>query len=222
MALFALGPILLLVPISFWSSGVFGLEPDWTLASWQRLLGTPLYAGLLFKSFRIAATTTALTLLAAFPLSLFLARTTGRWKAALLVLLFLPFWVGYVVRTFAWLPILGRNGGLNLLLRRFSLIDAPLDWLLYTEGTVHLAGCGKKGSDAERHRNSRQKRTPLSDFTNLSVVGRCYHVSIFRGASQPPLFPQPARPCLRLPAVHGAAGVPLARPDRARGDRSGA
>lgn len=138
LLLFALVPVLLLVPVSFWTTSLFGLEPSWDGTAWRRLLETPLYAALLWKTFRISVVTTALTLLAAFPLALFLSRQTGRRRGVLLMLLFLPFWVGYVVRTFAWLPILGRNGALNLLLQRLGVIGAPLDWLLYTEGTVYL------------------------------------------------------------------------------------
>jgi ABC-type Fe3+ transport system permease subunit len=55
-----------------------------------------------------------------------------------LLLLFLPFWTSYVVRTFVWLPILGITGAINQFLLWLGVIDQPIGWLLYNEGTVYL------------------------------------------------------------------------------------
>lgn len=54
----------------------------------------------------------------------------------MLLLLFLPFWTSYVVRTFVWMPMLGRSGLVNRFLLDLGLIDVPLDWLLYNEGAT--------------------------------------------------------------------------------------
>jgi spermidine/putrescine transport system permease protein len=69
----------------------------------------------------------------------FIATRPPTTKSVFLVLLFLPFWSSYVVRTFVWLPMLGRAGLVNAVLLEIGIIDAPLDWLLYNEGTTHVA-----------------------------------------------------------------------------------
>lgn len=138
MLLFTVVPFLIAVMMSFWTQTRFGITATLTLDNWRRVTGTPLYGWLLFKTLRIAAATTLLTLLIAWPSALFLARLRGTGKAVFVLLLFLPFWIGYVVRTFAWLPILGRQGLINNSLTGIGVIDVPLDWLLYNEGAVYL------------------------------------------------------------------------------------
>jgi spermidine/putrescine transport system permease protein len=63
---------------------------------------------------------------------------SGPRKTLMLLLLFLPFWTSYVVRTFVWLPILGRTGAINQVLLSLGLIDQPLTWFIYNEGAIYL------------------------------------------------------------------------------------
>ena len=60
------------------------------------------------------------------------------YRLLFVLLMFLPFWTSYVIRAFVWLPILGRNGAINSALKAMGLIDEPLDWLLFNEGSVFL------------------------------------------------------------------------------------
>jgi spermidine/putrescine transport system permease protein len=138
LALFVIIPIGIAVVVSLRQSDAYGLRADWTLQQWQRIFGNRLYIGLLFKTLRIAVVTTALSLLIAYPVALYLTQLRETPKRAVLLLLFVPFWVGFVVRTFAWLPILGRNGLINQSLLALGIIDQPLEWLLYNEGAVYL------------------------------------------------------------------------------------
>jgi spermidine/putrescine transport system permease protein len=138
LALFVVLPLLFMLCVSFLSTSAFGIRYVLTLANYVRLFHTPLYAELLLKTFRISLATTVITLLMAYPISIFLTRQRGQLRAILLLLLFLPFWIGYVVRTFAWLPILGRNGLINQVLIGLGVTDAPLDWLLYNEFAVYI------------------------------------------------------------------------------------
>ena len=138
LGLFVAVPFAFMLVMSMLETTAFGIRFDLTLAHYERLLKTPLYAALLFKTFRIAVVTTALTLFAAYPIAYFLSRQTGRAKSALLLFLFLPFWIGYVVRTFAWLPILGRTGLINQTLMQLGIISAPIEWMLYNEFAVYL------------------------------------------------------------------------------------
>lgn len=138
LALFVLVPLMIAVVVSLWESDMYGLHRLWTLSHWRRLFASSLYVDLLFKTFRIAAGSTALSLLIAYPVALFLTQLSEGTKRAAIVALFIPFWVGFVVRTFAWLPILGRNGFINQGLLALGIIDAPLDGLLYNEGAVYI------------------------------------------------------------------------------------
>lgn len=135
---FAIAPLLFTLAMSTWTSTIFGTTPTWTLTNYERFFEERLYITVLFTTIRVACVTTLLSLLVSYPLAWFLAERQGRSKAIFVVLVFMPFWTSYLIRTFVWLPILGRNGIVNDALLRLGLIDAPLEWLLYNEGTIYL------------------------------------------------------------------------------------
>lgn len=139
LLVFAVAPVVLLFAMSFWTSSIFGTTPDLTLDNYRVILDDPIYFRVLLQTLRIAVTVTALSLLISYPMAYFLATRSPAVKGTYLVLLFLPFWSSYVVRTFVWLPMLGRNGLVNAVLLQLGIISEPLDWLLYTEGTTHVA-----------------------------------------------------------------------------------
>lgn len=138
LVVFAVVPLGFMLVMSFWSTSIMGISFEFTLRNYERLADSWLYAGLLWKTVRIALITTLITLVLSYPLAVFLARLQGVRRASLIILLFLPFWTSYVVRTFAWLPILGRNGLINQALIGLGVIDQPLDWLLYREWVVWM------------------------------------------------------------------------------------
>ncbi len=138
LGLMTLLPIGFLIVMSTWSSTIFGIEQTYSLDNYQRLFSRMVYWSLMLKTLRIALVTTAVTLIFAYPMAYFLTRQRGTMKMFLVVLVFIPFWTGYVVRTFAWLPILGRTGVINQSLLAAGLIDQPIDWLLYSETAVYI------------------------------------------------------------------------------------
>lgn len=138
LVMFVAVPMVILAVVSLWEADVYGLRAQWTLRHWQRALEGRLYFDLLMRTLRIAVIATALSLLIAYPVALYLSRLREPVKRLMLLLLFVPFWVGFVVRTFAWLPILGRNGLINQSLIAAGLTTAPLEWLLYNEGAVYV------------------------------------------------------------------------------------
>jgi spermidine/putrescine transport system permease protein len=135
---FMILPVLFMVAVSFWNSGYYGTRPDFTFKSYIRIFQSPLYVGQLIKTLRIGLEATALSLLISYPIAFIISQAKGAAKALLILMLFLPFWASYVVRAFVWLPILGRNGAINSALMAVGVIDQPLDWLLYNEGSVLL------------------------------------------------------------------------------------
>jgi spermidine/putrescine transport system permease protein len=138
LLVFGLAPVAFMVAVSFWRSSIFGTTPDFVFDSYARIVEEPLYLDLIVKTLRMAALTTLLSLIFSYPLAWFLATRHGAWKAICLVAVFVPFWISYVVRTFVWLPILGRNGLINQALLSLGIVDAPVSWLLYNEGAVYL------------------------------------------------------------------------------------
>lgn len=104
---------------------------------YARALGDPLYLGVIWQTFRIAAVSAGLCLALGYPLAYFMATTTPRIRIVCLVLVGLPFWTSVLVRTYAWMVLLGRNGVINRFLMEHGLIAAPLP-LIYNQTGVIL------------------------------------------------------------------------------------
>ncbi len=138
LIVFLVVPLALLFVMSFWRASFTGAQADWTLANYARLFSRPIYLDLMLKSTRIAFTATILTLIVAFPLAYWIAGKSPQRRAQLVFLILIPFWTSYVVRTFAWIPLLGNNGVINYLLIRLGVVSQPLDIFLFNQFTVQL------------------------------------------------------------------------------------
>lgn len=112
--------------------------PAPTLAHYERALTEPVYLRVMLRTLRIAASVTVLTLLLAWPLAWLMARSSGLKLAILVASVLLPLWTSVLVRTYAWMVLLQKNGVVNQLLMGASITGEPLR-LLYTEGAVVLA-----------------------------------------------------------------------------------
>jgi putative spermidine/putrescine transport system permease protein len=89
----------------------------------------------LWTTIEVSLICTLISLIGAFPVALFLARTQSRFKSLLIMLVVLPLLVGNVVRAAGWIVTLGTKGVINTLLIKLGIIDQPLQ-LLYTTGAV--------------------------------------------------------------------------------------
>ncbi|HQR15537.1 MAG TPA: ABC transporter permease [Nitrospira sp.] len=135
MILFFLVPLLLVLAISFASRGTYGgIVWEFTWANYLDLLH-PLYGKILVQSLCYATVTTAICFLLGFPLAYVIARSPARWQPVLLLLVMLPFWTNFLVRTYAWMILLRHDGLANHLLLALGLITEPLE-LLYTPTAV--------------------------------------------------------------------------------------
>lgn len=112
--------------------------PTPTLTHYQRALTEPVYLRVMLRTLRIAAAVTVLTLILAWPLAWVMARSSGLKLAILIASVLLPLWTSVLVRTYAWMVLLQKNGVVNQLLIGSGVVDQPLT-LLYTEGAVVLA-----------------------------------------------------------------------------------
>jgi spermidine/putrescine transport system permease protein len=97
----------------------------------------PEYLPAFANSLRYAAITTILSILIGYPIAYWISRYGGQRKILLLILVMLPFWTSYLIRTYAWMIILRDNGVLNGVLQAVGLIQDPLI-LLNTDVSVIL------------------------------------------------------------------------------------
>jgi putrescine transport system permease protein len=95
-----------------------------------RLLGSdPLYALSYVKSVEIAAVATVILLLIGYPIAYGIARMPQRLQAGLILLVVLPFWTSLLIRIYAWMNILQRDGPLNDVLTALAIVKEPPAWL---------------------------------------------------------------------------------------------
>lgn len=133
-ALFFVAPLGLLVAISFETerqmSGTFGL------AQYAAFLTDGLNLAVLRDTLLVGAKATLLCLLFGYPLAWLSTRVAARWQAVLIFLVVLPIVTSVVVRTFAWIVILGRHGIVNEAILALGLSAQPLKLLFSETGVV--------------------------------------------------------------------------------------
>ena len=114
---------------------LFSVE-DGTLAPFEKALTDGLHMPVFLRTLEIAAIVTAICLVLGYPFSYWLATTTPVWRAIGFAFVLLPFWISVLVRTYAWMILLGRNGILNRNLVALGIVEAPLPLLHNTAGVV--------------------------------------------------------------------------------------
>ena len=136
LALFLIAPILFIFSYSFWLRAPNGLDvPAFQFGNWVSVLTDSFYWMALRETFVMSVVTMIICMVIGYPTAFFLARCRFNNKALLLFLLFLPFWISYIIRTFAWINVLGKTGFVNTVLVSLGVIDQPLT-LLYNSFSV--------------------------------------------------------------------------------------
>ncbi|MGH8913325.1 MAG: ABC transporter permease [Acidimicrobiia bacterium] len=109
-------PLLLVLVYSFATRDSTGLTVlrDWNLESYQRLFD-PIVLEIFLRSLVLAVVTTVLCLLFSYPFAYFIATRSAGLRNILLVLVMIPFWSNFLVRTYAWRVILGADGPISQL-----------------------------------------------------------------------------------------------------------
>src|SRR5215475_632654 len=138
VALFLLFPYALMLAHSFFSVHEGTIVHDWNLKNYGTLFRNPLYLEVLFRTARIAASVTALSVLLGYPLAYYLSFHAGPRKELLYQLVIVPLWVSYLVRGYAWKTILGSGGVLNGALQYLHFTHEPVSALLYSPFAVIL------------------------------------------------------------------------------------
>ncbi|MDF0556487.1 ABC transporter permease [Kamptonema sp. UHCC 0994] len=141
LIIFFVVPLLIVLLYSFLERGTYGgVTWTFTISNYQRLLGdinSYIYLGVLWRSLWLALLTTAACLLIGYPLAFFIATRSPRWKNALLLLVIIPFWTNFLVRTYAWIVLLQSKGVINVALQSLQIINEPLH-LLFTPFAVTI------------------------------------------------------------------------------------
>lgn len=137
-AILLVTPIALVLVSSFFRRGSFGgVVYEFNLDNYVRAFD-PLFLGVLWYSVRIALITTVICLVVGFPAAYFIAtRSSQRLKNALLVVVLLPFLTNFLIRTYAWIVLLNREGVVNQTLQGAGVINDPLP-LLYNDFAIVL------------------------------------------------------------------------------------
>src|ERR1044072_7000486 len=152
---FFLVPFLIVLKISFSHTTIaqppytplFDISAGWdglkeffaglSLENYNTLFSDSLYAWSYLKSLQVAAISTGILLLIAYPVAYALARVPRRWQGVLVLLVILPFWTSFLIRVYAWVNILQHDGLLNRALVALRVIDAPVTWLA-TDTAVYI------------------------------------------------------------------------------------
>lgn len=135
LTVFMVVPCVLILALAFFRRGLYGgVEYTLTLDN-LKLVFDPLYAGIFLKSAAIAGGSAVIAVVIGYAAAFAIASAPARRQPMLLFFAVLPFWSNYLVRTYAWIVLLNREGLLTGVARWLGY-DGEMPKLLYTEGAV--------------------------------------------------------------------------------------
>ena len=141
LGLFLIVPIGTIIVVSFFDYDSVRIIPDFVWTNYDELLFSPITWKTYFQTVQFAAITWAICLFIGFTVAYFLAFhvASPMMQTVLFLVCTIPFWTSNVIRMISWIPFLGRNGLLNQALLGIGAIDAPLEFLLFSNFAVVLA-----------------------------------------------------------------------------------
>jgi spermidine/putrescine transport system permease protein len=136
IALLVIVPMGFILVYSFYENVDLGIDRvAFQSSNWHELITDSYYHNAIWKTFRLSIIVTVLAAVLGYIPAYFIANTTFRQKWLLLLLLILPFWVSFIIRTLSWIHIMGNQGIINAGLMWLGIIDEPLS-MMYTEFAV--------------------------------------------------------------------------------------
>lgn len=130
---FIVFPLVLIFFFSFQTnSGLATKSPSFTLENYQKFL-TPLYLNVLYQSLKMALVSTILCLVFGYPLAYFISQLKKDKRDFFLMLILIPMWMNFLLRTYAWITLLGKKGLINNVLGLLGL--GPFS-LMYNKGAI--------------------------------------------------------------------------------------
>jgi ABC-type spermidine/putrescine transport system permease subunit I len=142
-----LAPIPYLAPVSLFLLGMYIypiahmlrlslFDPSFTLRHYQHLLATPVYLQIMLLTFRVAVMVTFVSLALGYPVAYLLTTAPAQRRGFFLALVLVPLWTSVLVRNYAWMVLLSKNGIINQLLLMMGVVSKPLSFLFNTTGVV--------------------------------------------------------------------------------------
>ena len=148
IGIFMIGPLLVMAVVSLMESNVYGgVHFKFSLSGYRQILFdtnlfdeiefNPAYLLIIARSFMLALAATFLSLLIGFPAAYFISRQSNKVKNILIFLVTIPFWTNLLIRTFAWIIILGKGGVIESSFNFFGLLDEESSLnLMYTNSAI--------------------------------------------------------------------------------------
>lgn len=130
--LFIVIPLIIIVLFSFTQETASGYS--FTLENFKRVLNSQ-YISVFKRSLILAFESTVLCLILGYPVAYFISKMKSNKRNILIMLFIVPMWMNFLLRTYAWLPILGKNGVINNFLSAIGLNTINI---LYTDAAVLL------------------------------------------------------------------------------------
>ena len=129
--------VVVFLPV-FWLSSLSLLDRSGSLTAenYARIFQSELYLGTFVVTFQISVAVTLLCVLLGYPLSYWMARLPPGRAAVCMIFVLVPFWTSVLVRTYAWLVLLQRNGLVNQALQALGLADEPLQLAHNLTGSI--------------------------------------------------------------------------------------
>ena len=129
-------PVCFIVVYSFWLRSPTGADiAAFQLGNYSKFFADMFYPSILIRTIRVSIETVLLCLVMGYIPAYFFYRSTTRYKSLLLLLIMLPFWISFIIRTMSWINILGDTGLINHYLIKFGILSDPIS-MLYNEGSV--------------------------------------------------------------------------------------
>ena len=129
-------PVCFVIVYSFWLRSPVGQDiPAFQFGNYAKFFADFFYPSVLISTIRVALETVFFCLVMGYIPAYFFYKTESRFKPALMILVMLPFWISFIIRTLSWVNILGDSGLINHVLMKLGLISDPLA-MLYNEGAV--------------------------------------------------------------------------------------
>ena len=124
-------PIMYMLALSFWSK-----EGGFTTEHYAALIDAPIYLRVLANTLRVSLVATLVNLAIGYPLAYWMRGLSPRAQFIAVSLVIVPFWISILVRTYAWIVVLGNNGMVNRGLMWAGITDSPVSFLYNELGVM--------------------------------------------------------------------------------------
>jgi spermidine/putrescine transport system permease protein len=139
MLAFFLVPLILIVLYSFGTQSVYesGVHLGFDLEWYKKILTEPANRKAFLLTVEMVIINTLGCLVIGYPLAYFISVKSGKRKTLFVLLVMLPFWTSFLIRTYSWITILGNGGLLNRFLNTVGIVDGNLN-IMYTQSAVYM------------------------------------------------------------------------------------